>query len=132
MMIPSDRGIKSIPAAGATKKGGRAMANIIKFPDMVRKHAQARQQGLSSGARVAPKIEGNQLLAGVSTVVWVLVAVLWPVLQWVGGLDLLVQLIRMVYHWSTPGVHAGWTFLLHFAALSGLNYYVAFGQPKGF
>ena len=108
------------------------MANIIKFPDVIKKHAQARQQGPPSGARVAPKIEDNQFLAGVSAVVWVLVAVLWPVLQWVGGLDLLFQLIRMVYHWSTPGVHAGWTFLLHFAALSGLNYYVAFGQPKGF
>ncbi len=51
-----------------------AMASIIEFPDVVKKPAQARQQGPQPGARVAPKIEGNQLLAGGSTVVWVLVA----------------------------------------------------------
>ena len=32
---------------------------------------------------------------------------------------------------STPGVYAGWTFLLHFAVLTALTYFVSIYKPKG-
>ncbi|MDO8773520.1 MAG: KleE stable inheritance protein [Burkholderiaceae bacterium] len=40
------------------------------------------------------------------------------------------QLVRMIYHWETPGVYAGWDFLLHFAALAALACFVSLYKPK--
>ncbi|MEW7981762.1 MAG: hypothetical protein G8D58_14015, partial [gamma proteobacterium symbiont of Phacoides pectinatus] len=36
-----------------------------------------------------------------------------------------------IYHWNTPDVYAGWTFLLHFAVLTVLTYVMANWKPKG-
>ena len=64
-------------------------------------------------------------------VVWVVAVLVWPVLKWVVTLDVLFQLVRMLYHWNTPGVFAGWTFMLHFAVLTALTYFVSMYKPKG-
>jgi hypothetical protein len=63
--------------------------------------------------------------------VWVMVVLLWPILKWVVSIDCVVQLLRTMYYWHTAGVHAGWTFALHFAALTALTYFVSVYKPKG-
>jgi hypothetical protein len=56
---------------------------------------------------------------------------LWPLLKLVISLDCVYQLGRMLYYWNTPGVYAGWTFLMHFAVLTALTFFVAAYKPKG-
>ena len=53
------------------------------------------------------------------------------VLKWLVSIEVFFQFIRMIYHWNTPGVYAGWTFLLHFAVLTALTYFVSIYKPKG-
>ena len=68
---------------------------------------------------------------GLVKVVWVVAVLVWPVLKWVVTLDVLFQFVRMLYHWNTPGVFAGWTFMLHFTVLTALTYFVSMYKPKG-
>jgi len=46
------------------------------------------------------------------------------IVKWVAaiicGLDLICKFFLMLYYWHTPGMHAGWTFLLHYTAWMGL------------
>ena len=37
----------------------------------------------------------------------------------------------MLYHWNTPGVYAGWSFLAYFAVLTAITYFVSIYKPKG-
>jgi hypothetical protein len=108
------------------------MTNIIRFPKVHQESPGRRQQEMPKPAAAPPGAKGNRFIAGLFAAVWIVTVLLWPLLQWVLAYDVLFHLIRMMYYWSTPGVHARWTFLLHFGAMSGLTYYVAFGKPKGF
>jgi hypothetical protein len=60
---------------------------------------------------------------------WIARLVLLP-LQWILSIDCFLQLIRMIHHWSTPGVYAGWTFLFHFALLVVLTQIILFCNSK--
>lgn len=108
--------------------GGQAMANIIKFP-----------KGAHGAPPVEPAVEPQQARAsprpaasgGLVKVVWVVAVLVWPVLKWLVVFDVLVQFVRMLYHWNTPSAFAGWTFLLHFAVLTALTYFVSLYKPKG-
>ena len=62
---------------------------------------------------------------------WIMTALLWPVGRWIGGLDVAWQFFRMLWYWDTPGVHAGWTFLLHFGVMAALTYFVGVYTPIG-
>ena len=73
----------------------------------------------------------KRLFAPVVKAVWVVVVLVWPLLKWIVSIDVFFQFIRMVYHWNTPGVFAGWTFLAHFAVLVALTYFVSIYKPKG-
>jgi hypothetical protein len=63
---------------------------------------------------------------------WVCTVILWPLLRWVIALDCVVQLIKTMYYWHTPGSYAGIVFLLHFLIFSALTYFVSAYRPKGF
>jgi Uncharacterized KleE stable inheritance protein len=71
------------------------------------------------------------LLSALGKVVWVVTALSWPVLKWVLSIITFFHGVRMLYHWNTPGVYAGWTFLAHFVALTALTCFVAFYKPRG-
>lgn len=43
--------------------------------------------------------------------------------------DVLFQLLRALVLWDTPGTHAGWTFILHYAVFCYLTWFVAYGNP---
>lgn len=109
------------------------MSNIFKFP----KSKQA--EPAPPVPAVAPPVEpagvsstkGKAFFAGVVRLVWIAVVLVWPVLKWVASIEVFFQFVRMIYHWNTPGVYAGWTFLLHFAVLTALTYFVSIYKPKG-
>lgn len=58
-------------------------------------------------------------------VIWSLLCVAFSVVYWVAmiaiGVDLIYQFFRMLYYWHTPGMHAGWTFLLHYGVFMGVG-----------
>lgn len=78
-----------------------------------------------------PRAKGVDIGPAVLKGVWVLTVLAWPLLKWVVSIDCFYQLLRMVYHWDTPDVYAGWTFFLHFTVLTALTYFVSYYKPKG-
>ena len=109
------------------------MTNIIKFPKATRSRPQTTEATSPPVAKAEVKAakSGSGFLHALLKGVWVLTAVCWPVLKWIVSLDCVFQLVRMIYHWNTPGTYAGWNFLLHFSVLCALTYYVAVHKPKG-
>lgn len=103
------------------------MTNIINFP----RRAKPAIEDVPKGATPSPTLVKTGIGAAVLKAVWVVVVLVWPILKWVVALDCVYHLIRMMYYWNTPGVHAGFTFLLHFAALTMLTYFVSVYRPKG-
>ena len=76
-------------------------------------------------------VPGMGLVAGLVKFVWVATVLVWPVLKWVLAIITFFQFVRMLYHWNTPGVYAGWSFLAYFAALTAITYFVSIYKPKG-
>jgi hypothetical protein len=107
------------------REGVKQMTNIVKFP---------RQEAVEEAPKVEDpvrKLDGAGIGATVFKGVWVVTVLVWPILKWVIALDCVYQLVRMLYHWNTPGVYAGWTFVFHFAVLTALTYFVSVYKPKG-
>jgi len=102
------------------------MANVIRFPAP----ARAEAGRAAPVAAPTPKRVKGPTLAGAIEVVWIVTALFWPLLKWVVALDCLYQLVRALYYSGTPGVHAWWTFALHFAVLTALTYFVGVYKPK--
>jgi len=108
------------------------MTNIVKFPKEHRNRPQPAEPALPKPEKVkAKQVKSGGILNALSKGIWVLTAICWPVLKWVLSLDCVYQLVRMIYHWDTPGAHAGWNFLLHFSVLCAVTYYVSVHKPKG-
>ena len=107
------------------------MSNIIKFPGPARA-APAARRAAPHDARATQSADAKGR-SPVSVMGWVqgVVALLWPILKWVVATDVTWQFLRMVYYWHTPGVYAGWTFLLHFGLQVALVYFVGVYRPKG-
>lgn len=103
------------------------MTNIIKFP----RQADAAVEVEPKVPVLMPKVKGPGVGATVVKGVWVFTVLVWPILKWIISIDCFFQIIRMIYHWETPGVYAGWTFLFHFAVLTALTYFVSVYKPKG-
>ena len=109
---------------------GQVMTNIIQFP---KRGNSPPAPDPPSPSLQPPHLDGARGKAILSLVkgVWVVTVLVWPLLKWIVSLDVLFQLIRMVHHWSTTGVYAIWTFLLHFAVLTALTCFVSLYKPKG-
>ena len=99
------------------------MSKVEDFPR--EKQAPSKAQVAPSQAAKTP--DTPLLIKGI----WVVTVLIWPILKWVVSIDCVFKLIRAIYYWDTPGVHAGWTFMLHFGVLSALTYFVSVYQPKG-
>ena len=107
------------------------MSNIIKFPRPAR-HVPAARPAAPAAAHATRPVDSKRK-SSVSVMGWVqgVVALLWPILKWVVAIDVTWQFFRMLYYWHTPGVSAGWTFLLHFGVQVALTYFVGVYRPKG-
>ena len=103
------------------------MTNIIKFPRQVAAVAEVKQPVGAAASKAVGVVVGVAVIKGV----WVLTVLVWPILKWVVSIDCVFQFARTMYHWNTPGVHAGFTFLLHFAVLTALTYFVSIYKPRG-
>lgn len=103
------------------------MTNIIKFPAVSQPTDEVHKQATSLSFRA--RIVG--LGARIIKVIWVAIVLVWPLLKWIVSIDVSIQAVRMMYYWNTPGMYAAWTFLLHFAVLTGLTYFVSLYKPKG-
>lgn len=104
--------------------------NVIKFPKLgkLRPPEVIKPPKAVNTLTPAP---GRGVLAAIVKGVWVATVLVWPILKWVVSLDVVFQMMRMAYHWHTPGIHAGWTFAMHFALLTALTYFVSIYKPKG-
>ena len=107
---------------------GQEMTNIIKFPRQIEAVAEIKQPAV---ATLPKTTAGSSVGAAVIKGIWVLTVLVWPILKWVVSIDCVFQFARMLYHWNTPGIHAGFTFLMHFAVLTALTYFVSIYKPKG-
>lgn len=109
------------------------MSNLIKFPGSENSELMPPRDAVNpaAGPGAVSDSKGKAFLAGVLRFVWIVVVLVWPVLKWLVSIEVFFQFIRMIYHWNTPGVYAGWTFLLHFAVLTALTYFVSIFKPKG-
>jgi len=103
------------------------MTNIIKFPGPVKTDGEVKQPDVAR----TPNATEYGACAAVIKGIWVLTVLMWPLLKWVISIDCFFQLVRMMYHWNTPGEHAGFTFLMHFSVLIAVTYYVSIYKPKG-
>jgi hypothetical protein len=105
------------------------MTNIIQFP---RSDSRADDLApLKLQARPIDGAGGGGVLGKLVRVVWVATVLVWPVIKRVLSFDVLFQLFRMLYHWSTPGAYAPWTFFLHFSVLVVLTCFVSLYKPRG-
>ena len=108
------------------------MAKIINFPKQTRV-ATVVESGL---VLPLPKAKMPRKKLGIGStlikIVWVLVVLLLPLVEWIIALDCVFQFFRMLYYWNTKGVHAGVTFSLHFFSYAALTCFVALYKPKDF
>lgn len=106
--------------------------NVYKFPggDGARKPLSAAPEPAANKAQGHPGV-ARKAASGVVKTLWFVVALVWPFLRWVVALDVVFQGLVMVWHWDTPGSHAGWTFALHFAVLVALTFFVSVFKPQG-
>jgi hypothetical protein len=110
-----------------------AMAKIFQFPGAP-KNPLANGSKSSEGPTSEPdrpkSARATRFIRGLIKVIWVLTVLVWPLLRWIVAFEVLWQFLRMLWHWNTPGVYAGWTFLLHFALLTALTYFVGEYEPE--
>jgi len=64
-----------------------------------------------------------------ASVLYFLAVITYPFLKWLAALDVFVQFVRMLFMWSSPGVHAGWNFLGHFAFLTAYTWFATLYRP---
>ena len=97
------------------------MSNVIRFPNTT------TDVTMASGTNARGRTVRDGLVRGL----WLVVVLAWPLGRWVIGLDVAYQFVRMLWYWDEAGVHAGWTFVVHFAVLVALTYFVSIFKPKG-
>ena len=105
------------------------MAKTINFP--TRSRAELNQKSPEESELTPTKDLQHQRKSGRAVkALWVVAVLLWPWVKWFVVLDVLFQFGRMVYYWNTPGMFAGWKFLLHFGVLTAITYFVSIFKPK--
>jgi len=95
------------------------MTNIINFP----------KPGLSP-TRVELNTKKPGMVSAVIKGVWVFTVLFWPFIRFLLSIDCAFQFFRMIYLWNTFGMYAVWTFIIHFAVLTLLTYFVSIYKPN--
>ncbi|MGP5477602.1 KleE stable inheritance protein [Pseudomonas helleri] len=106
--------------------------NVYKFPSQV--SADLKPVSVSEVENITPtkkpKKMAKKAFFQVVSVLWFLVALVWPLLRWLLALDVVYQGFLMIFNWSNPESHAGWVFFLHFAVLVAFTIFVTSGKPE--
>lgn len=105
--------------------------NVYKFPGSEDSRAAVKAPPKPEPVKAPHKPRATKkVFSGCVKVLWLMVVLVWPFLRWIMALDVVFRGLLMVWHWDTPGSHAGWTFLLHFAALVAVTSFVSVFKPK--
>lgn len=107
------------------------MSNIIHFPKAIKRPVRRAPMTPVDVPGAPKKALGAGLLTGLIRSIWVIAVLVWPILKWVLSIITSFHFVRMLYHWNTPGVYAGWSFLGYFAVLTAITYFVSIYKPKG-
>lgn len=103
------------------------MSNIIDLNVIKEKHNQSTPKEdcytLPSKPHTRPNIL-RRIMNGVISVLRVVLALLWTPINWILALDCFFQLMRAIYYWNDPAVHATWTFLIHFSIYVSLMLFI--------
>ena len=100
------------------------MAKIIIFPN----------SNIATKGPITQKIpQGKNWIKTISTllvsITKIILAIFWTPIKWFLAIDCFIQLLRTMYYWNTPGIHAGWVFLLHFSVLTALMLFITSFTP---
>ena len=63
---------------------------------------------------------------------WIVLALLWPLINWLGAMDVVFQIVRALYYPNTPSNHATVQALLHGVLYLFLSFFVYLYRPKVF
>lgn len=112
------------------------MAKVIKFPvphtRLVRSGSQQQRIDIRQPFVPSPSVRqssSQRLLHGCRVALWVVVVATMPIWRWIAVLDLIVQSLRVLVFWQTPGAHAGSVLLLHLVGFGALAVFVLW-SPK--
>ena len=107
------------------------MDNVIRFP-MDRKPTPEAVPVTPPPAVRYDKSLTRVIAEGTWAVIWMLIFFVWRIVRWPYAIFCVLQLVRMMIHWDTPGIHADWTFLGYFAVLVIGENFPLFFRPKVF
>jgi len=91
------------------------LGQIIKFP---------------KAAEQTPRYLDGKVISQVVCFVWVIIAILWPVLRWIAAFEVTLQALRMLLLFSERGFFLDWIFITHFLAFTALVCFVSLYRPK--
>ena len=74
----------------------------------------------------------NRMMAWLFGVLWLFLALLWPLINWLGAMDVVFQFVRAVYYANTPANHATVQALIHSVLYLCLSFFVYLYRPKVF
>ena len=74
----------------------------------------------------------NRMMAWLFGVLWLFLALLWPLINWLGAMDVVFQFVRAVYYANTPANHATVQALIHSVLYLLLSFFVYLYRPKVF
>ena len=64
--------------------------------------------------------------------VWLFLAMFWPLLNWLAAMDVVFQFVRALYYANTPAIHATLTASIHGVLYILLSLFVYLYRPKAF
>lgn len=104
-------------------------AKLYKFPDVGkdRPHQENVRKATDPLVHSSPPF-----LHRLVHIVWLALAIVWPIFKWLFAVDVLFQFVRAMYYHNTLGVFAGVTAMIHASLLIAITYFVEFYGPRKF
>lgn len=102
------------------------MNNIIDLKTVKNHRQQTSKENINaltsspSALTIATRITNRTV-----TALRLILSILWTPINFVLALDCFFQLVRAIYYWDNPNIHAGWTFTLHFSLYVTLILFIA-------
>ena len=109
------------------------MNNIIDLKVIKKRHNQNTSKEDRYTPPLAPHTRPNilrRIMNGAISILRVVLALLWTPINWIFALDCFFQLMRAIYYWNDPAVHATWTFLIHFSIYVSLMLFITSGSKR--
>jgi len=99
--------------------GGKTVEHHIETQELAQPRLAVQSQKNGKVHKVFKRV--FDVLSGLFILI---LGILWTPIEWLLYLDCFIQLIRAIYYWNTPGVHAWLTFFLHFGGVVTLTLFI--------